>query len=153
MEIGDKVKVVDGFEAYTNYSAFVKDNIPMLTNFYENGNVPKADNIVYEIIARWSLKGGNKFIYGIYNNKHKELYIIGDNGLKLVDKESNKKYVILDTGSGELIIEDNNPYFMSLEDAKNYVLECEENPQLLNILEVLKVFECEVNFKPKALCE
>jgi hypothetical protein len=227
MEIGDKVKVVDGFEAYTNYSTFVKDNIPMLIDFYENGNVPKADNIVYEIIARWALKGGNKFIYGIYNNEIKVLYIISENGLKLTDKGDNKmkigdkvkvkswdellksgketeegniyfisgtflnnmryycgcectvsemwgngfyldkdkrycftedmiennsskmieKYVILDTRSGELVIEDNNPYFYSLEDAQDYVLECEESPQLLNILEVSKVFECELNFK------
>lgn len=62
------------------------------------------------------------------------------------------KYVILDVGTDELVLNDSaDPYFTSLEDAQNYVLECEESPQLLNILEVSKVFECELSFKPKAL--
>jgi len=146
MKIGDKVKV----KSYDEILDFGKLD--------EDGDIRLSDSCFMKEMTIYCEK--EDIIQEVENG----LFLLKDvNGWyfspQVLEKIKNseeidkmkEKYVILDIRSGELVIEDYNPYFNSLEDAQDYVLECEESPQLLNILEVSKVFECELNFKTKAL--
>ena len=145
MKIGDKVKVKT-WDEIANMGKYDEDGDIKLSDSYFLRDMKPYCEQEYTIV---------RIEDGLYQMKDIPAWLLSSQTFDKIEElkedkniiKSNKKYIILDKRTENLQLNDGWYYFDSIEDAQSYILESHGDIQLLSILEVSKVFECEVNFK------
>lgn len=88
--IGDRVEVVNTGNLYSSYGGWINIYAKGYRNYWVCGSYPDEKEI-YTIVAKGKHEISNKMIYLIQNNKNKRVYIIGEKGIKLVEKKVTLK--------------------------------------------------------------
>jgi hypothetical protein len=89
--VGEIVKVVDIGDTYSHYINWFKENgLADLLKVFVREGIPTA-NKKYKVVARGRHSWNGDVLYAIEDYKTKEVYLIGEKGLELAEKEENQR--------------------------------------------------------------